>query len=244
MIPLRRLTGNGISRFAALLDEIRKQGDADIEGLLQDDAFSEQISDGPVLEVRPFQNRRDAAEYLDSVIGPLQNTIGNVEEDVGLWAWLAAAWIDELAPLRGGQRALGESARWIPTQEYRSYYRHLLAGPFRVYRAHRDNPDAAMALLATPVGKPGEVVEQCASRQQIVSNRSLVHAITHLYYDPATNHLKRGSGSKGPGSPRRLAFDILAQLDLTWDFYGMSPGEILRLLPAEFNRFKPDPLPA
>jgi hypothetical protein len=237
MMPLRRFTDEGVSRFADLLDEIRATGDDDVEQLVGDDGVTQRLSDDGIVEVVPFQNRREAAEYIDKLLRPFEGELEDVERDQGLWAWLAAIWMDAITPVDDGRRKIGASARWIPvTNDYRKYYRHLLAGPYRIYRAHRDNPERAMAVLATAVGSPGEVVEQFASRQEIVSNKNLLEAITHLYYDSDAEELKRGAASKDAGGARRLA-DVLTQLDLTWDIYGMDSKEILELLPAEFDRF-------
>jgi hypothetical protein len=83
----------------------------------------------------------------------------------------------------------------------------------------------------------GDIVEQLASRQELVTNRAVVGAATKLYYDATRMAARRGAGGKGPGSPRRLA-DILNQLDLTWDLYAIADDDLISKLPAEFDRFK------
>jgi hypothetical protein len=93
-----------------------------------------------------------------------------------------------------------------------------------------------MAVLVTPVNSPGEVVEQVASNQEIVSNSTLMQVVTRLYLDSDGQLLKRGSGGNKGGSARRLAA-VLAQFDLTWDTYAMTPSEIMELLPKEFDNF-------
>jgi hypothetical protein len=238
MIALRRFTPEGIARFEAVLDEIEERGDANVDAVLLDDSLTERLSDQDILEVQRFESRLDAGRYLYQTFRPLESKLTDLERDRGLWTWLGGAWIDMFAPLAGGRRVLKGRPRWVLYTDHRKYYRHILAGPYRIYRAHRDHPENAMALLANPVAQPGELVEQFASRQQIVSNPNLLQAITRLYYDHDSGKLKRGHGGKGPGSPRRLAQDILPQFDLTWDIYGMHPDEILALLPAaEFKRF-------
>lgn len=239
MVPLRRFNEAGIARFRELLEEIRSEGDADVGGILWDDALTEQLSEGPVLEIQPFANRREAGEYLYQVISTVSHDLDDVERDPGLWAWLAAAYMDHIAPAEDGERKLGATARWIPAVgDYQKYYRHLLAGPYQIYRAHREDPDRAMVILATDVGSPGEAAEQLSARQEILSNGRFLEAATRLYYDEESGSLKRGSGGKGPGSPRRLAKDMFEQFALTWDFYGMEADEIVSLLPPEFDRFR------
>ena len=94
-----------------------------------------------------------------------------------------------------------------------------------------------MILLYGPLNVMGEVVEQLASRQELITNRSIIAAATKLYFDTTKAAPRRGFGGKGPGSPRRLA-DILNQLDLTWDLYAMSQDQVIGKLPLEFDRFK------
>lgn len=240
MLHLRRLTAQGLEEMHAFLDAIASRGDEDHVALRDHPQLTEVISDTPLFEVRPYGSRYEFAQYASQMLDQVAWRVTNVDRDRGLWSWMALALIDQLAPrAQDGSRRLGERSRWIlVTEDYRRYYRHLLASPFRIYRTHRENPERAMALLATPLDKPGEVVEQFASRQEIVSNPQLQELITSLYYDPASRSLRRGAGGKGGGSARRLA-DVLAQLDMTWDVYGMRSDQVITLLPTEFERFIP-----
>ena len=127
---------------------------------------------------------------------------------------------------------------WVPqVRDYRRYYRHLLAGPYRMYRAHREAPGDALILLGGPFGSHGEVVEQFASRLEIVTNRGLIQSLTTLYWDTPSKKLRRGAGGKDAGSARRLA-DVLLQFDLTWDLYSLNSASLLGLLPKEFDKFR------
>lgn len=239
MIPLRVLLPEGTRAFGDALDAIRRGEPTDLTALRDDPELTRTVSDGPLLDVRQFGNRRAAAEFFFDVLQPYGAELGDIERHAGLWSWLALAWIDILAPAEAdGSRRLGEQARWIASVDnYQRYYRHLLAGPYRIYRAHRTAPDTAMAVLATPVNAPGDVVEQFASRQEFVANGNLLGAITQLYYDPDNSKIRKGAATKGAGSARRLA-DVLNQFDLTWDIQGMPSGELVELLPAEFARFR------
>ena len=241
VIALRRLNPSGIDAAADLLDRIDAGDASGASEILDDPALTELIPDAAPIEVRSFANRLEAGDYFSKLLEPLAAKSGRVAiaRDKGLWTWLALAWMEVLAPpLEDGTRKLKAHNRWIPNVEnYRKYYRHLLAGPYLIYEAHKDDPARALAVLATPVDKPGEVVEQFASRQEMIASFSLMAAITALYYDPAKKQIKRGAAGKAAGSSRRLA-DVLGQFDVTWDIYGMPSDEILGLLPSEFDRFK------
>lgn len=196
-------------------------------------AFSDDIEIDPQ---RGFPNRMACASYLDSV---LEGLPPGADRDVGMWAWLSLLYFDQLCPTgKNGQRKIGEQARYIPAPNaFQRFYRHLLLGPYLVFRAHRDCPTTAGALLASSLDAPGDIVEQLASRQELVSNPAVMGVATKLYMDVKGN-LKRGAGSKGAGSPRRLV-DIVNQFDLTYDLYAMSDQQLLDLLPREFDKFRP-----
>lgn len=150
-----------------------------------------------------------------------------------------AIFFDSVCPADGhGARDPQDEARLLPVLDnHQRFYRHLLLGPFLIVRAHKDEPERALAFLKQPLWKPGDVVEQLASRKELVTNHAVAEAATRLYYDREAGAFKRGHSSKVKGGPRRLA-NLLNQLDLTWYLYGMTADEILALLPKEFDRFR------
>jgi len=210
----------------------------EVSDLMSDQILSEEVDPPIFVEVQDFASRRAAAEYLTSVLAPLD--WDSIENDAGLWTWIAAAWIDVLAPVSSGTRRLGQINRWLlAPNEWKRYYRHLLAGPCYIYKAHADDPDRADAALCSSVAKPGEVAEQVANRLDLVRSPGIMGAITALYFDRATGTLKRGAaGKERPGTSRRLG-PVLKQLDRTWDIQDLSSEEVLALLPSEFDRFNP-----
>ena len=163
--------------------------------------------------------------------------IERFQRDLGFWAWLTVALFNQVCPLRpDGTRPSKERVRYVPDfSDWRRYYRHLLASPWSIYRAHRDAPQNVMAVLCEPLDRPGDVVEQLTSRQELVSNPAVMSLATRLYYDPRGGTLRRGAGSKGRGSPRRLA-TVLDQFDVTYDLYTLTVDELAQLLPPEFRR--------
>ena len=180
----------------------------------------------------------EAARYLDAVLAGVTGC--DVERDIGLWTWLTLLYFDEVCPKDGnGRRKVYDRARYVPAvTNFRKSYRHLLAGPYRVFRAHRDEPSRALVLLCGPLNKPGEIVEQFVARQEIITNPHIVELTTTIYYDTASGSFKRGAGGSGAGSPRRLA-RVLDQFDVTWDLYWMSAPSMLAKLPKEFDKFRP-----
>lgn len=231
-MKLRRFTEAGISRF----DDFRAsplRTEDQLQKIIEDMTCSVIANADIEVERVSLPTRFAVGEYLYALFDGAEAPGVNI--DVGIWTWLAAFYFEQLCPPVSSP---GDRPRWVPAVDnYRQYYRHLLAGPYLIYRAHSDNPHRTMALLANPPHQPGDIAEQLASRQELVTNPSVMEVATRLYINPATNSPKRGAAGRGPGSARRLAA-ILNQLDLTWDLYGLDPDKLLAILPSEFDRFK------
>lgn len=242
---LRRLNERGMNQLRDFLHQVKTNSNlAPPFDILTHESTSEGLGD---IEVRykHFGSRFSAAEYLY----PLLDVSGlpDIEQDSGLWSWLALFYFEELCPAgKNGKRNPGEDARWIPASNHAfRYYRHLLAGPYRIFKAHKDNPECAMILLCGPLDKPGEIVEQLASRQELVTNSALLGSATTLYLNQDTGLPKRGvtvtekhnDKTRGkPGTVRRLV-DVFKQFDRVWDLYSMSPDSVVNILPDEFKKW-------
>lgn len=237
-MKLRRFNSDGIAAFADYRSRLTLEPTlAPPTSLLEDPAYTEILSEEVDVQPQRFENRLEAGQHLNSLIDSAGITLP--ERDRGLWAWLTLLHFDAVCPADGnGRRSPQDEARLLPLLDnHQRFYRHLLLGPFLIVRAHREKPNRALAFLKQPLWKPGDIVEQLASRKELVTNPAVAEAATRLYFDPASNSFKRGSGSKTKGAPRRLA-NLLNQLDLTWYLYGMTTDEILNLLPKEFDRFR------
>lgn len=235
MSEVRILNAGGVQKFREYLRKLGGEPTAPppVE-LLEDPATSETLGQKVEVEPRKFASRLEAGRYLYARLGG----IGGVEVNTGLWSWLALFYFDQLCPPDGsGQRRVREEARYIPDESFQRYYRHLLAGPFRIYQYHKED---AKLLLSGPLHEHSDFVEQLASRQEFVTNRGILGAATLLYFDDRAERPKRGAAPKQrrPGTLRRFV-DLIQQLDLTYDLYSMRPGEILRLLPREFDAWRP-----
>ena len=237
-MKLRRFNNDGIAAFSRYRSQLALDPTlAPPLELLDDPAMTEIILGDIEIGLRSFSNRLAAGEFLNELLDAAG--IQSPERDSGLWAWLTLFYLDEVCPADGhGRREPKDEARLIPLiDNHQRFYRHLLLGPFLIVRAHRDLPVRAIAMLCNPLWKPGEIVEQLASRKELVTNRAVVEVSTILYYNETTGSFKRGAGSDVKGAPRRFAA-LLNQLDLTYYLYGMTANELLALLPKEFDRFR------
>jgi hypothetical protein len=231
---LRILNEPGIQEFRAYLADMRAGGNTTPphQLLVAPDTSGEFYL--PVeIEQLAFGSRLETAIYLASKLSGK----GQVDYNSGLWSWLALFFFDQICPpMADERRQIGEEARYIPGTISWRYYRHLLAGPFRVYQLHGE---LAKLLLSGPLDKPGDFMEQLASRQEFITNRAIMGAAANLYFDQKNQRPKRGAAStkRKPGTLRRFV-DVVQQLDVTYDLYSMQPGELLQLLPKEFDAWK------
>lgn len=235
-MKIRAFNQKGITFCKNKIESCRVSGIWDFaeESLLEDD-LSRQVSDSEV-ELQNFENRLDLAKYLYDKIHSL---LGNLPppEERGMWTWLAMFYFTAICPQKGKKYIPGAWFRWIPeSEDYKRYYRHLVSGPVMIYQTFRENPQKAVAVLSTSPGNPGEIVEQLASRQSIITNHTIMEVASRLYVD-SSNKQKRGAASKKNGAARRFT-EVISQFDLTWDLYAMKPDTLLKMLPSEFDKFR------
>ena len=239
MPRVRRLNASGIMCFEAFLNSLNTdpQNTPPIDVLTSDETsipLEFAIDVGPM----EFANRLVAAQYLDSKLS--DSGLKNIDRDRELWAWFSLYYFDAVCPKDGhGNRKPVKSYHYIPVNtDYRLYYRHLLAAPYRIFRAHRSDPSRALVFLVSPLNVVSHFIYQLASRQELVTNATVVGAATQLYVDLQHNRHKRGAVTQHtPGSVFRFV-RVLEQLDRTWDLCHMTVNQLLERLPSEFSRFK------
>lgn len=236
MTALRKLNARGIAAFQEYLRSIRAGSEFQSNpAMLYVDEFSTSIQPRIEIAARRFTNKLDAAMYLAHVLQPIETPalIG----DAGLWAWLALYYFDQLSPIGAdGKRRPREDYHYIPGTARWADERHLLAGPYRIYRMHGDR---ARLLLHPAMHQHGNFIYDLSFHRDLLTNRGLIAAIDLLYWNPRTKRPKRGATtSSRPGNLRRL-ITVLQQLDMTHDLHAMRAAEILALLPDEFMAWQP-----
>lgn len=227
---LGRLTADGIDLFGSVM-----MGQVDESALDLDNPVLAQPVEGTAnFEVRGFTTAKELAEAIcRSLAG---NSPQALAGDIGLWAWLTFALVDNLFPKAGGVRQIKELHRWYPAppNDWQKAQRHLVRMP--VLLLHAFGRDADHLICGKPSVGP-DIREQLTSQQDMFSP-NFQKACRTLYFDEEKGTTKRGAGSKdGPGIPRRLAV-LRRQLDVTWDMTDLPSERILELLPAEFDRYK------
>jgi len=240
MTRVRKLTDDGVTRFTQYLKSISSGERLDPPmHLLNDGDSSEALAGTAEVEIQAFKSKMAAASYLQDRLAGLDRS--EVDNNVGLWTWLSLFYFDQVCPPGAhSKRTPGEIVRHVLSQHAQKYYRHLLAGPYRLLQIHSKN---ARVFLCGELPVHGDFSEQLASRIQFISNPSLIEAVDRLYYDTSSNgdgRPKRGALTRTrPGNVRRFV-SVMQQFDLTYDMYAMTADQILDLLPAEFAKWCSD----
>jgi hypothetical protein len=230
----RALNHVGIDQFRAYLAQLRAGEPADPPWwLLNDPSCTLELSVQPQVDRREFGSRWSVGQYLMERLAVLPGP--EVDSNPGLWAWLSLYYFDQVCPANPGRKP-GQDYRHVPDFTFRHRYRHLLYGPYTVYRRHRGH---AVLLLAGPLHREQNLYHEITSRIDLIASRGVIDALNNLYFDRKKGGTKRGAQANTllPGTLRRFV-QILQQLDVTYDIYGMSGEEILDLLPPEFDSWR------
>ena len=233
---LRYFNEDGENQFLAFLKgHIDRESRRKLRKELEEDSLTKRIFPEVELLKTGFDNRLQLGLYLNELVEKTGQP--ELESNRAFWSWVSAYLFPMLCPEEEGIGP-GQIARWIPdTDNFQTYYRHLLAGPYFVVKHYRADPYKAFAILANEPHRPGDIAEQLASRQNLVTNETVLEVATRLYIDRGTAKPKVGAAGRGRGSVTRL-ISTLRQLDLIWDLYYLHPDELMELLPPEFERFK------
>lgn len=241
---LRSFTYAGVQKFREFLADVKSGAPVQErrDALLWSPVLTDIVSIAGVkigVSPRQFSDRLEAGKYFVDLFGSVDETLMRYE-DKRIWAWLSLYHFDSVCPAdKKGRRKVGGIERHIPDpSNFQRYYRHLLYSPFSIYRTYRDNPECAMAMLCPAVDEPGEVVEEFASRQDMITCPAVMEVATKLYVNPQTQQYKPGRGRKTNGGARRLA-RVLMQFDMTCDLLRIPTEKLLDMLPPEFDEFKP-----
>lgn len=135
---------------------------------------------------------------------------------------------------------MGEVARYVYNPRYTKYYLHLVAATWDLYTKFGED---SKLFLFTPINKINKFIRELAARQNMITNKNLIRAVQMLYWKETQGGketIKRGAISKKkPGNLYRF-IAVMNQFDTNYDLYAMKPEDIIRLLPGEFDTWKPN----
>ena len=239
---LKEFNDEGVKLFTEFLRAMHKGDNPEYpKYLLADETYSDCLGNTVLFpNKRNFQTKLELVKEIDSLFK--QAGIDSPEQHPGLFTWLALYYFEFICKKdKNGELSIEKGkdyiAYYIPDMKnYARYYRHKLLVAYRIYKLHQDQIKGAMAILGSHPSTHGEIMEQIASRQELITNPGIINLLTYLYWDVEKKSLKSGYSSK-TGSPRRLA-SLLKQLDMTYDLQSVHKNELIKLLPKEFDKFK------
>lgn len=231
---LRRLNDDGVKAFSGYIQELRSGIYAPVpKGLLTDERFSGSVPWSVELEESEFGNRYELGEYLTGQMRECD--LRQISHDVGLWSWLALMYFDQLCPADAtGARRPKETYSYILSRDYNHHPRHSIRTTCMFVARYGRN---VTFMFSKGLHERGEIVEQLAARQDFLSCEGIIGAARLLYDDPSRGTFKKGAAGKGGGSVRRFV-NVLQQFDVTYDLVSLTAGELIGMLPKEFDRFR------
>jgi hypothetical protein len=235
MTLVHKLNSQGIEYFNKYLDTLKEKPEATppLE-ILTDPDYSEAFQDQVKIETLKFESRIHMVKYLSKTLDRLNTSISM--ENKGLWNWLSLYYFDQVCPKNlEEKRTPGMDYRHILNTGYRHKHRHLLAGPFQVFKMYGEK---ARFLLDGVVSTENKAHHELAPRQNFITNPGIMGAVDVLYFDKQVNKPKVGAHSKTRGGSLFRFITLIQQLELTYDLYSMTAEEILYLLPEEFIPWK------
>ena len=245
-LPVHELTDEGIRAAQNYLFALQKGLRIPLpETLLTDPQYATPIKPQIDVEQRSFETRFDAGLYLVRTLAPLDSA--RVLGNANLWSWLGMFYFDIMVkkdadgtPILG---STGPRAYIVdPQGKVGRTHHHRLMLAYEIYLRHKES---AWFMLGEPVNSLSRFTVRLSGKTEAFRSVGVVDLAHRLYADRRTRKLKPGGSVHGesrstapPGSlPRFL--DVLDQLYMTYDVYGMTADQILPLLPPEFDRFKP-----
>ena len=235
MPVLRRLNDAGVREFAAYLDQLTQgQVVAPPYALLEDPRYSQPSELGAVGVVqRDFVDRRDFANYID---GRFQEAgVTGLADEPGLWEWLSLFYFNAVCPADSrGKRRPGATNRHLVNSAFaRRRNRHLLRGPYMLYRRHSGEASELDLLLGYPLPVHGIAATHLAERPRLLGSRGVLLAANRLYFDTATKRPRRGYADQSSGL--RAFCRFLNNLPRDFDLASISAETVLALLPGAFD---------
>ena len=250
-VPVCEMTPEGMQEAKEYLSILRdgkrlRTWERDLYELLADPGNAQPIYPEILVQRRPFANRREVGEYLQPLLLPIG--VGRIAGNQALWSWLGMFYLNQATvPDHGGNpRPSATDAAYLLSLESVSDttgYRHRLMAAYDIYFRHCEN---AWCMLDQPVYRMEHFTALLYGSPTLFNSVGVVELAHLLYADRTSRRYKPGivgagrRGNHAPGGLSRLV-SVLNQLYMTYDVYGMTAQQLLDLLPAEFEQWKPSP---
>lgn len=234
---LRVMSSAGEAKFEKYLNSLKQDANLTKPNLNIKEYSDEYLKPCQVPDnISNINTRMELGETIARIFNDYSISRAEIIGNRGVWTWLAYLWIERLTPLNGESRKIRGYYSYIYVPSYRRSYRHLVAFPYLLFTKLGKN--LSKLFLECDLVEHNDFVEQLASSNFIISNKSVIEAAHILYWNEKEGKSKRGAQTRGkPGTLRRFT-KVLGQLELNFDIYSESSNKILELLPGEFDKWK------
>lgn len=243
------LTTAGIRAAKEYLAALRADPKAPVpDGLLSEPRYARPVAPAVYVAPRAFASRREAGEYLNRQLAPMG--AARIADSPGLWSWLGMFYFDQAVGryADGRMQVSASDVAYVidPSSQRRGdiqSHRNRLLAAWDIYTRHGDA--RAQGLLSEPVWRMEHLADRLLGAVAAYRSPGIMELANRLYTDPVTGRHKPGIAGSGqnqrpPGGIVRL-LDVLNQLYMTYDIYGMTADQLLPLLPPEFQRWQTAP---
>jgi hypothetical protein len=242
-IKVRSLNAVGLATLEQWL--IGREG-APPRHVLEVDGMTENLADDYEIDAsKEFTTSFELGLYLHDQVSGVVEDSGALLAQHGMWSWLSLAFISSLVQKRGKDAGKPLAApHYVNTP--RLSYRLIARTAWDLVRRHGEDAKVALGSLQSPWG---EMAEQLAGRQEMYGHKSFWPVANRLYLSPAGS-AKAGATTQrnatarrdpksraGLGGVRRLPFTF-KQFERTYNLRQMDGGDIVALLPPEYDRWK------
>ena len=215
-------------------------------GLLTDHSYVEPLEPEACVEGRSFRSRGEAGAYLADRLKPLGADA--IATNTYLWSWIGMFYLEQMTQVESRRPSSAtdftELIHLIDPLNHdsrdRSHHRLKLAYDIWVQYGHRQ--EEAWILLDEPVNSFSQFALRLAQSPEIFRSKGIVGLAHQLYADRNRGTLRSGAGGQtratAPAGSLPRLIGVLNQLQMNYDVYGMTPAQLLPLLPPEFDRFK------
>jgi hypothetical protein len=204
--------------------------------LLTDADASEPVTGVGEVDAWEFESRYDAGRRLEPLLRGYRGRIP-LPEHKGMWSWLSLYYVEQLRSPSARAHGMMAPEYYIPSDESRTYYRHILRTAVLMVMRYGD---LARYVLASNLRGlyHSHFTDDLTYNRNILSNPRLIEVAGLLYFNERIGLLRRRT-TTGRGNSRRL-IKVLQQLELNYDLYGdlFTVERILSLLPSEFDGWK------
>ena len=245
-VRLHSFTPEGLEFASEVLDLVRQGESPSFTELLEIPRYSLPFYPAVEVEIRDFQTRREVGESLSASFEAAGIDDRAIIEEHDVWSWLAMRCI---APKNEDDKVdLGRTANMAyvldPKRETgqnlpRAKWRNFMRLSYEIYAQHGEG---AWLMLNERPRSLSQFTMRLAQAQELFRATGIVHLAHMLYSDRGTGRLKPNSmapqrSTAPPGSLPRL-IDVLNQLYVNYDVYGMDAERLIELLPSEFDAFR------